>query len=93
MPKIPESFLDCRSLRLRFQLTINSTDPNICIDGRTALSLFSRIRVISGSSVIMDVINSNIFACLDESINGSDAGESKYDRFIRGHGDLAERRL
>ena len=93
LPKMPEAFLDCRSLRLRFQLTINSTDPNICIDGPTALSLFSRIRVISGSSVIMDVIDSNIFACIDENINGSASGESKYDRFIRGHGDLTERRL
>ena len=53
LPKMPEAFLDCRSLRLRFQLTINSTDPNICIDGPTALSLFSRIRVISVSSFIM----------------------------------------
>ena len=92
LPKRPDEFLDMRSLRLRFQLRINSTDPNCCIDAPNALTLFNRVRVLSGSQVIMDVINSHIWNAIDENIQSSTPYESKYDRYLCGHGDLAQRR-
>jgi hypothetical protein len=93
LPKYPEQFIDMRSLRLRFQLQINSTDPNCCIDAPNANTLFSRVRVLCGSSVIHDVINSHVYNSIDENIHGSTLTENKYDKYLRGHGDLAQRRL
>ena len=91
-PRMPDMFLDSRSIKMRFQLRIVSTDPLCCIDAPTALSLFSRIRVLSGSQVVMDVVNNNIYTTLDENINGSSVYESRYEKYLRGHGNLAERR-
>ena len=92
LPKYPDQFIDMRSLRLRFQLEINSTDPNCCVDAPNINTLFSRVRVLCGSSVIHDVINSHIYNAIDENIHGSVPTENKYDRYLRGHGSLAERR-
>jgi hypothetical protein len=93
LPKYPDQFIDMRSLRLRFQLQINSTDSNCCIDAPNANTLFSRVRVLCGSSVIHDVINSHVYAAIDENIHGSKSTENKYDQYLRGHGDLTQRRL
>ena len=93
LPRKPDEFCDMRSLRLRFQLKILSSDPGCCIDAPTALSLFNRVRVLSGSQVLMDVINSHIYTVLEENIHGSTVNENKYDQYLRGHGDIEQRRV
>ena len=92
LPKKPDEFCDMRSLRLRFQLKILSADSDCCIDAPTALSLFNRVRVLSGSQVLMDVINSHVYTAIEENIHGSTIHENKYDQYLRGHGTLVQRK-
>ena len=89
--KKPDEFCDMRSIRLRFQLKILSSDPECCLNTPHALSLFNRVRVLSGSQVLMDTINNHLYTAIDENIHGSTIHENKYEQYLRGHGDLAAR--
>jgi len=58
VPKLgPNALLDCRNIRMRFTLTITSTDAGIAVDSNLTHP-FQRCRILSGSTVLYDLDNS-----------------------------------
>jgi len=76
-PTYGNQFLDCRSIFACFNLTGLSDDPDAMLDGSTAQNLMSHIRVISGTSVLLDITNADLlFQSLydiNNEVNTSDA--------------------
>ena len=85
-------FLDCRKVFLRFKMKITEVGTQKSwIDGPTAAVLFDRIKIICGSTVLVDIQNHSLLATLLENIHHSNATESPALRTLRGHGTLAQR--
>ena len=85
-------FLDCRKVFLRFKMKITeSGTTKSWIDANTAASLFDRIKIICGSTVIADIQSHSLLAVMLENIHHSNATESLQLRTLRGHGTLAQR--
>ena len=60
VPKLgPNALLDCRNIRMRFTLTLTSTDAGIAVDSNLTHP-FQRCRILSGSTVLYDLDNSLI---------------------------------
>jgi len=58
VPKLgPNALLDCRNIRMRFTLTLTSTDAGIAVDSNLTHP-FQRCRILSGSTVLYDLDNS-----------------------------------
>ena len=78
-----DASLDCRTVRMRFNLTINSTDPDCRLDSDDVRCIFNRVRILSGSTVLMDLSEASQYFVLDGLIHTShmDAG---YEKFLRG---------
>ena len=85
-------FLDARKVFLRFKVRIMESGPaKVWIDGNTAAVLFDRIKIICGSTVLVDIQNHSLLCTLLENIHHSHATESPALRTLRGHGTLAQR--
>ena len=61
------------------------------IDGPTAAVLFDRVKIICGSTVLVDIQNHSLLATLLENIHHSNATESLQLRTQRGHGTVEQR--
>ena len=69
LPKHADQFCDMRSLRLRFNLQVLTGGPGqVAVDAPTVQSIISRIRVLSGSQVLLDIANYNLYAAFEENI-------------------------
>jgi hypothetical protein len=75
--------LDCRSIRLKFNLRITSTDPYATINAPDIRAIFNRIRILSGTTVIHDLAEAGLALNL-ESLCSVSHMDSKYDRRVEG---------
>lgn len=80
LPRYDDAFLDLRNIYQCFFLQGSSADPNSCIDSQSIQSVIDRIRVLSGSVVLMDCNETSLLFSslydLNTEINESSA--SKY---------------
>lgn len=90
LPKIADDAVDCRSIRLKFLLTLASTDPAICVDGTDVRTLFNRVRVLSGSQVLFDLSEASQFFQLETNVK-STAVQNGYSKYLQGNGNLTAR--
>lgn len=90
VPRVsPTAMLDCRNIRMRFLLTITSTDANICVDSNF-LHPFQRVRILSGSTVLLDINNSSLLMVAQYNARQSST-ISAYEQSLIGDGNLAAR--
>ena len=77
-------FLDCRKVFLRFKMKIAEVGgQKSWVDGPTAAVLFDRVKIICGSTVLVDIQNHSLLATLLENIHHSNATESPALRTLR----------
>lgn len=90
VPRVsPNALLDCRGIRMRCQFAITSTDADICVDNNL-FTPFQRIRILSGSTVLMDINNLNtLMVSLYNAQQNSSI--SAYEQSMIGDGNLATR--
>lgn len=84
-PKVHDDLLDCRSINLNFTYhqTYNGADApasKVALDAHTFASLFHRIRVLSGSTVLVDIVDHALIAnfLTDVEINADTNAMSKH---------------
>jgi hypothetical protein len=78
----PNSFLDCRSIRMRLEVSITSTDP-LCVIDADQIFPFSRIRTISGANVLEDVTEAHLLNAIVYNSTAS-SNEAIYDLYVAG---------
>ena len=54
-PRVAQDMLDLRSIKLRYTLTMASSDASCCVDSSDVRCLVNRMRCLSGSQVLMDI--------------------------------------
>lgn len=87
----PNSFIDARSIRLRCQITVTSTDPNITIDANQIFP-FSRTRIISGATVCADVLEAHLCNSITYNMTAPST-EALMERHVVGDDDLTQKLL
>lgn len=61
LPRTGNQMLDCRDVAMKFDLAITSTDSaNIKVKGDNVATVFSRVRVSTGSTVLYDLSHSDL---------------------------------
>lgn len=83
------ALLDCRNIRMRYQLTITSTDGSIAVDSNFAYP-FSRVRISSGSTVLLDINEAALLMAVEYNSKQTVA-VSAYQQSLVGDGNLAAR--
>ena len=78
-----DQMLDCRSIRLKFNLRITSTDLDASIGAPDVRAIFNRIRILSGTTVIHDLAEAGLAFNLETLCSVSHM-DSKYDRRVEG---------
>jgi len=90
-PKMGDgSMVDCRSIRMRFTLDMVSTDAACCVDSLDVRSIMSTMRVISGSTTLVDMQDLPLLFSLESAIYNS-VHDSTYSRSKKGQETLAAR--
>lgn len=90
VPRIsPHALLDCRHMRMRLQFATTSTDADICVDSNFFYP-FQRVRILSGSTVLLDINNANLLMTSLWNIE-QNSSISAYEQSLVGDGDLATR--
>ena len=90
VPRIsPQALLDCRHMRMRLQFAATSTDTDICVDSNFFYP-FQRVRILSGSTVLLDINNANLLMTSLWNIE-QNSSISAYEQSLVGDGDLATR--
>lgn len=93
-PKFTDDrLLDCRSIKLRFNMFIESNDEETCVDSTDIRTIFNRIRVLSGSQTLFDLSEAALFFQTETQIE-THSGEDQlnYDRYLTGNQDLEIRK-
>ena len=85
-----DAALDCRSIKMRFNLNFTSTDPLACLAGPDVRCIINRMRILSGSTVLFDLAEASQAFVLESLIEVSTM-DSIYSRRLRGQEDLATR--
>ena len=88
--KSDDAMLDCRSIKMRFNLTISPPDAACILAGSDARCIFNRIRVLSGSTVLLDIAEVSQLYVL-ESVLEVSSKDSVYSRYLRGQQSAADR--
>ena len=85
----PIALLDCRNIKMRFNVTCTSTDAGICLANNSAYP-FQSVRVLCGTKVVVDINNA---ALLNSILYNStqDNSISAYEQSITGDTDLFTR--
>lgn len=91
-PKVADDFLDCRNIRMRFNLNIVSTDPDTVVDSTDVRCIINRLRVLSGSQVLADVSEASELFQL-ETLTETSTSDSEYGRYLTGNAPLATRQV
>ena len=91
-PRVADDMLDCRSIKLRFNMQIFCTDEQVMVDGSDVRSIFNRIRVLSGSNCIFDVSEINLLNQFESLVEVS-SSDNKYDRYLTGRESAGARQL
>ena len=93
MPRVSNDCLDMSSIRMKFRFTVTSTDAGVCVDGSDIRTIFSRVRALSGSTVLFDL--SEAAQCFQlETHRKSSSNSSLYEKYLTGNSeDLATRQL
>lgn len=85
----PNSYLDCRSIRMRCFINVSSTDPNCVIDANQVFP-FSRVRVFSGSMCLLDINEAHLLNALTYN-STAESTEAGYERHTVGDDDLTQK--
>jgi len=85
--KSDDAMLDCRSIKMRFNLNI--TGGSI-LAGSDARCIFNRLRVLSGSTVLMDLAECSQLFVLESVLEVSHK-DSIYSRYLRGQQPVSTR--
>ena len=91
-PRVADDMLDCRSIKLRFNMNLYCTDQQVMVDGSDVRSIFNRIRVLSGSNCIFDVSEINLLNQFESLVEVS-SSDNKYDRYLTGRESAGARQL
>ena len=89
-PKVSNDLLDLRSIKMRFQMNIESGDPDTCVDASDIRCIFNRIRVLSGSQVLCDISEASLLYQLEANIETSSVS-NQYERYLCGRESLTKR--
>lgn len=90
VPRIASNaLLDCRGIRMRGTLTINSTDANSCVDCNHVYP-FQRVKISSGTTVLLDIECANVLNSLLYN-STQDVSISAFEQSMIGDGSLATR--
>ena len=66
LPKFQDDAVcDARSIVMRFKLNMLSTDANCCVDSPDVRAIFSKLRVLVGSTVVHDVIEYGLISTFE----------------------------
>lgn len=92
VPRVsPSALLDARGIRMRCQFSATSSDAGICVDANF-FAPFSRVRILSGSTVLCDINNLNLLmVSLYNAQQNSNI--SAYEQSMIGDGNLAARQV
>jgi len=90
MPKYDDRMLDLRNLYMCFFLQGSTTDANACLDGQTVQTVIQRIRVLSGSTVIMDLSEADLLFQSLYDLN-TEVNTSVAQQYIVGDALLADK--
>lgn len=90
LPKIADDLLDLRSLRLKFTLTVSSSDADVYVDATDIGAIFNRVRALSGSTVLMDISEAGLLMQQETHMMAS-AHDNQYDHYLMGNGTVVER--
>ena len=82
-PKIADDMLDCRDIKMRFNLNISSTDAATCVDSTTVQSIFNRIRILSGSTVLCDINQASLCFSIERLVQSA-VHDSPYEKYLIG---------
>ena len=85
-----DAMLDCRSIRLRFNLNITGAGSTHILAGNDVRSIFSRVRVLSGSTVISDINQYAEICCFEANLLTS-SNSASYENYLRGREDSTAR--
>ena len=93
-PRVADDMLDCRSIKLSFKMNMIPTiaTDNPVVDGSDIRCIFNRIRVLSGSNVVLDVSEINLLNQFESLVDVS-SSDNKYDRYLSGREVTAARLL
>lgn len=86
-PRIADDMLDCRSVRLKFNLNLPA---NQFIDSRDIRSIFNRVRIVSGSTVLFDLSSASQYFNIENAIK-TDVNDTGMSRYLTGNVDLTTR--
>jgi len=89
-PKIADDMLDCRDIKMRFNLNITSTDALTCVDSTTVQSIFNRVRILSGSTVLCDINQASLCFQLERLVQSA-VHDSPYEKYLIGDESQATR--
>jgi hypothetical protein len=87
----PNSMIDARSLRMRCQIVVTSSDPNITIDPNQVMPM-SRTRIISGATVCADVLEAHLLNSITYNSTAT-VTEALMERHVVGDDDLTQKLL
>lgn len=90
VPRIgPDYLLDCRNIRMKFTLTVTSSDAAICVAG--IAFPFSTTRIQSGTTELLNIQNAGLLANLQYRAT-QDANISPFEQSENGDGTYTERK-
>ena len=90
LPKIGDAVLDMRDVRLHFNLDITSSDVQCTIAAPDVRCLINKMRILSGSTVLCDLVEFSQAAVFESLIHTSD-NENIMTRYAEGRQPLATR--
>ena len=88
--KSNDAMLDCRSIKMRCNLNIASTDPGCILAGSDFRCIVNRLRVLSGSTVLLDLAEASQAFVIESFMQVSNM-DSVYSRYLKGQQDAATR--
>jgi hypothetical protein len=83
-PRVADDLLDLRSIRMQFDLNfIGDTKLSTYLDSATVQAIFNRVRVVSGSTVIADIVENGLL-CNVQSLMHRSASDNPYTLYLAG---------
>ena len=83
-PKVADDMLDLRSVEIQFDLNIiGDTKLSTYVDAASVQAIFNRVRVVSGSTVIADIVENGLL-CSVQSLMHRSTSNNPYSLYLAG---------
>ena len=83
-PRVADDILDLRSIKIQFDLNlIGDTKLSTYVDAASVQAIFNRVRVISGSTVVADIVENGLL-CSVQSLMHRSTSDNPYDLYLAG---------